>query len=314
MAGVKSNRRRKRTFNERASFTWQQMKASRQLYILVLPFFILFFTFTVLPVVASILISFTHFNMTEFPQFVGWHNYIRLFVDDDVFLIALRNTFLFAAFTGPLSYLLCFVFAWMINELSPKFRAIMTLVFYAPSISGNVYFIWAILFSPDAHGYANSLLMRLGLIYEPVRWLLDPAFILPVLILVQLWLSLGVGFLAFIAGLQGIDRTQYEAGAVDGIRNRWQELWYITLPNMKSILMFGAVIQITASFAVADVATSLAGFPSVEYAAHTVVTHMMDFGTIRFEMGYASAIATLLFLAMIGTNLLIKKLLSKVGE
>ena len=306
--------RYKGTFRERVSFNWQQMKASRQLYVLLLPYFILFTMFTVLPVLASLVISFTHFNMAEMPQFVGWRNYIRLLVDDDVFLIAVRNTFLFAAFTGPLSYLLCFVFAWMINELSPRFRAFMTLVFYAPSISGNVFFIWAILFSPDAHGYANNLLMRMGIIYEPIRWLLDPAYILPVLILVQLWLSLGVGFLAFIAGLQGIDKTQYEAGAVDGIRNRWQELWYITLPNMKSILIFGAVIQITASFAVADVATSLAGFPSVEYAAHTVVTHMMDFGMIRFEMGYASAIATILFLTMIVTNLLIRKLISRVGE
>jgi len=270
--------------------------------------------FTIIPVLASMVISLTDFNMAEMPSFVGWRNYIRLLVDDEVFIIAIRNTFLFAAFTGPISYLLCFVFAWMINELSPKLRAVMTLAFYAPSISGNVFFIWSILFSPDAHGYANSLLIRMGIIYEPIRWLRDPAYILPVLILVQLWLSLGVGFLAFIAGLQGIDRTQYEAGAVDGIRNRWQELWYITLPNMKSILMFGAVIQITASFAVADVATQLAGFPSVEYAAHTVVTHMMDFGFIRFEMGYASAIATLLFGTMILTNLLIKKLISRVGE
>lgn len=306
--------KRKRSFKERSSFTWQQMKSSRQLYILILPYFVLFAMFTIIPVLASMVISLTDFNMAEMPSFVGWRNYIRLLVDDEVFIIAIRNTFLFAAFTGPISYLLCFVFAWMINELSPKLRAVMTLAFYAPSISGNVFFIWSILFSPDAHGYANSLLIRMGIIYEPIRWLRDPAYILPVLILVQLWLSLGVGFLAFIAGLQGIDRTQYEAGAVDGIRNRWQELWYITLPNMKSILMFGAVIQITASFAVADVATQLAGFPSVEYAAHTVVTHMMDFGFIRFEMGYASAIATLLFGTMILTNLLIKKLISRVGE
>jgi len=176
------------SLRESAGLNWQEMKAHKQLYILVMPYFILFTLFTIIPVIASIVISFTYFNMAEPPSFIGWHNYVRLFVDDDIFLIAIQNTFLFAAFTGPLSYILCFIFAWMINELSPKFRAIMTLFFYAPSISGNVYFIWSILFSPDAHGYANSLLMRFGFIYEPIRWLRDPAYILPVLIVVQLWL------------------------------------------------------------------------------------------------------------------------------
>ena len=121
-------------------------------------------------------------------------------------------------------------------------------------------------------------------------------------------------FLAFIAGLQTVDRSLYEAGAVDGVKNRWQELWYITLPSMRPQLMFGAVIQITTSLAVADVSIYLAGFPSVNYAGHTIVTHLIDFGTIRFEMGYASALATILFIMMLGTNLIVQKLLRKVGE
>ena len=156
--------------------------------------------------------------------------------------------------------------------------------------------------------------MKIGLVYEPIQWLQDPKYILAIVMLVQLWLSLGTSFLAFIAGLQTIDRTLYEAGAIDGIRNRWQELWFITLPSMKPQLLFGAVIQITTSFAVADVSMAFAGFPSVQYAAHTIVTHLIDYGTIRFEMGYASAIATILFLIMMTTNLIIQKLLRKVGE
>lgn len=298
----------------RLSLLWQQIKAARHSYFLMAPYMALFFLFTVVPVVISILLSFTYFNMLEFPKFIGWQNYVRLFLEDDVFLIAIKNTILFAIITGPISYIACFVFAWIINELPPRLRAFMTLVFYAPSISGNVYFIWLMIFSGDRYGIANGLLIKLGVILEPILWLKTEAYVMPIIILVQLWLSLGTGFLAFIAGLQTVDRTLYEAGAVDGIRNRWQELWYITLPSMRPQLMFGAVIQLTASFAVADVSIALAGFPSVNYAAETVVTHLIDFGTNRFEMGYASAIATVLFLLMVGTNLLVQKLMRRVGE
>ncbi|WP_234340314.1 carbohydrate ABC transporter permease [Gorillibacterium timonense] len=290
------------------------MKVNKHSYALMAPYMILFSIFTVLPVIISIILSFTYFNMLEFPRFIGWQNYTRLFLEDDVFIIALKNTLLLAIITGPVSYIACFVFAWIINELSPKLRALMTLIFYAPSISGNVFFIWLIIFSGDRYGIANGFLIKYGFILEPILWLKTEGYILPIIIIVQLWLSLGTGFLAFIAGLQTVDRTLYEAGAVDGIKNRWQELWFITLPSMRPQLMFGAVIQLTASFAVADVSIALAGFPSVNYAGETIVTHLIDFGTTRFEMGYASAIATVLFLLMVGTNILVQKLLRKVGE
>ncbi|KRG09332.1 carbohydrate ABC transporter permease [Lederbergia galactosidilytica] len=291
-----------------------KVKRDKHYYILMAPYMIIFFAFTVIPVVISLGLSFFYFNMLEFPRFVGWQNYSRLFLNDDIFLISLKNTFLFAAITGPVSYIACFIFAWIINELSPKIRAFMTLIFYAPSISGNIFFIWLIVFSGDSYGYLNGILMKLGFILEPIQWLSDEKYILTIVIIVQLWLSLGTSFLAFIAGLQTIDKTLIEAGAVDGIKNRWQELWFITLPSMRPQLMFGAVLQITQSFAVADIAIALAGFPSVNYAAHTIVTHLMDYGTIRFEMGYSSAIATVLFSLMIGTNLLTQKLLRKIGE
>lgn len=290
------------------------MYLHRHSYALMAPYMILFFLFTVVPVVMSFLLSFFYFNMLEFPRFIGWDNYARLFLADDVFMIALKNTLFFAVITGPVSYIACFIFAWIINELSPKVRAIMTLVFYAPSISGNVFFIWLIVFSGDSYGYLNGFLMRLGFILEPIQWLNDERYVLSIVILVQLWMSLGTSFLAFIAGLQNLDKSLIEAGAVDGIKNRWQELWFIVLPAMRPMLMFGAVMQITQAFAVADIAMALAGFPSVNYAAHTIVTHLIDYGTIRFEMGYASAIATFLFLLMVGTNKLTQRLLRKIGE
>ncbi len=291
----------------------RDFKRSRDLYVLLAPYFLLFFLFTVLPVAISLIFSFTYFNMLEFPKWAGWENYRRLFFEDDVFLIAIKNTIMFAVITGPLGYLGSFVFAWLVNELKPKVRSVMTLIIYAPSISGGAYIIWRLIFSGDMYGYANAFLIRWGIILEPIQWLQNPDYIPFIIILVQLWLSLGVSFLAFIAGLQGVDRTLYEAGAVDGIKNRWQELWYITLPSIKPQLMFSAVIQITASLAIAEVAMNIAGFPSVEYAGHTIVTHLIDVGNLRFEMGYASAIATILFVMMLGSNLIVQKLLRRVG-
>ena len=292
----------------------REIFVKRQYYYLVAPYTILFFIFTVVPVLMSLVLSFTYFNLLEFPTFVGWDNYKSLFVDDKVFMIALKNTAILSVITGPVSYIMAFVFAWLINELKPLLRSFMTLIFYAPSISGNVYLVWKLIFSSDNYGYANSMLMELNIIQEPITWLQDPDYIIWILIIVQLWMSLGVSFLSFIAGLQGVNKEYYEAGAIDGIKSRWQELWYITLPQMKSQLMFGAVMQITSSLAIAEVSINIAGFPSIEYAGHTIITHLMDYGNTRMEMGYASAIATILFLIMILANLLVRKILRRVGS
>ena len=291
-----------------------EMKRSMPSYIMIAPYFILFTLFTILPVLASMVLSFTDFNMLEWPEFTGWTNYIRLLVNDDLFILALKNTLLFAVITGPVSYLMCLLFAWIINEFSGKLRAFLTLIFYAPSICGNAYMIWQIILTGDRYGFLNGILLDLDIINEAIVWMKTEKYVLPMLIVVQLWLSLGTGFLSFIAGLQTVDKTLYEAGVLDGIKNRWQELWYITLPAMKPQLMFGAVMQITQSFAIADISIQLAGNPSVNYAGATVVTHLLDYGTVRFEMGYASAIATILFLLMVGTNKLVQRLLRRVGE
>ncbi|MCD4827585.1 MAG: sugar ABC transporter permease [Acholeplasmataceae bacterium] len=293
---------------------WKDIKKSKHNYVLMAPYVILFLTFTIIPVFMSLGISFTYFNLLESPRFIGLDNYTKLLLEDDVFIIALKNTLILAVVTGPVSYLLAFLFAWLINELKPKLRAFMTLIFYAPSISGNAFLIWLLIFSGDVHGYANAILMNLGFIDNPILWLKNPDYMLFVIILVQLWLSLGVSFLAFIAGLQSVDKTLYEAGAIDGIRNRWQELWFITLPSMKPQLLFGAVMQITTSLAIAEVSMQLVGFPSIQYAGHTIVTHLIDYGSTRFDLGYASAIATLLFLIMMTTNIVVRSILRKVGE
>ena len=291
----------------------KKAKRSKMCYAFLAPYAILFTLFYILPVATSIFFSFTYYNILESPRFIGLQNYVNLLLQDDIFLIGVKNTFLIAVITGPLGYMASFLFAWLINELPRWIRTIAVVIFYAPSIAGNLFMIFTIFFRGDTYGYINALLMDLGIIDAPILWLINPKYMLPICMVVILWMSLGTGFLSFVAGLQGVDRAQFEAGYMDGVRNRWQELWYITLPNMKPMLMFGAVMTITQSFGVCDVTMNLCGYPSTDYAARTVVTHLFDYGFFRFEMGYASAIATMLFLVMILCNKAIQSLLRRVG-
>ena len=292
----------------------KEMKRNKVAYVMIAPYVLVFTLFTVVPVVLSFIISFTDFNMLQFPNFVGLENYINLFFADDVFLIAAKNTLIFAVIVGPVSYLMSFLVAWFINELSPKIRSVVTLIFYAPASSGQVYMIWGTLFSADSQGWVNATLLELGMIDSAISWFKNANYVMPLCIVVALWTSLGTSFLSFIAGLQGVDRSMYEAGAVDGVKNRWQELWYITLPSMKPQLMFGAIMAITGAFGFGGVVTALAGLPSVDYAAHTIMNHLEDYGGARYEIGYSSAIAVVLFLVMIGANMVVKKVISKVGS
>ena len=275
---------------------------------------ILFFIFTVLPVLFAVAFSFTSFNVLESPEWVGADNYFRLFFKDSVFLTGVKNTVFLAVILGPGGYIFSLLCAWFINELPPKPRALVTLVFYAPSISGNVYLIWSVMFSGDQYGYVNSLLTKIGLIQKPIQFLQDTKYIMPIVIIVSLWVSLGTGFLSLIAAFQGIDKSYYEAGAIDGIKNRYQELWFITLPLIRPQMLFSAVMSITSAFNVGTVITALCGYPTTDYAGHTIMNHLTDYGLERFEMGYACAVAVVLFCMMVGANLLAKHMIAKVGE
>ncbi len=297
-----------------AGIALKKAKKSKMCYAFLAPYAILFTVFYILPVITSIFYSFTYYNIMESPRFIGLDNYINLILQDDIFLTGVKNTFVIAIITGPLGYIASFLFAWLINELPRWVRAVAVVVFYAPSIAGNsLLIIISVFFRGDAYGYANAFLQNLGIINAPLLWLTDPKYMLPICMVVILWMSLGTGFLSFVAGLQGVDRSQYEAGYMDGVKNRWQELWFITLPNMKPMLMFGAVMAITQAFNVCDVTKTLCGYPSTDYAARTVVTHLFDYGYSRFEMGYASAIATMLFVVMILCNKVIQSMLRRVG-
>ena len=291
----------------------QQISSNWQMYVMLFPFMFFFFLFTVWPVIASIFVSFTEYNVLEAPRFVGLNNYRRLFLEDDIFKKAIGNTLVFAVVTGPLGYLISFFTSWIINEFGRFTKALLTFIFYVPSISGTVYTIWGLIFDSDIYGYANSFLIRLGIIDDPINWLTNEQYILLLIIVVQLWMSMGVGFLAMRAGFATTDNQYYEAGAIDGIRNRWQELWYITIPMMAPHLTTAAVLQITAMFQNAAVSETLAGNPSTNYAGHLLMNHFNDYSGVRLERGYASAIAVFLFLFIFIINRIIMKKLRKVG-
>lgn len=290
------------------------MRKNWQLYVLLAPFFILFVIMNVLPVLSSMILSFFNYDMVSMPSFSFVDNYMRMFVQDDIFLTVLKNTIVLAVIVGPLGFLLSFVLAWMINEFKPAVRTLLSFMFYAPALIGNGLFIWQIMFNSDSYGYMNSLLLSLGLITAPIQWLSNESTIIPIVVIVQLWQSMGVSFLANISGLQNINQELFEAGSVDGIKNRWQELWYITLPGMSHMLLFSAVMQIASAFSISGVITMLAGYPTVGYSADTIVSYLSDVGTVKYEMGYASALSVVLFLLMVGTRQLIAKLLNRVGQ
>ena len=270
---------------------------------------ILFVFFTLIPILMAVVISFTNFDMVQAPRFIGFSNYMRMFLDDDIFVKAFSNTMLFAIITGPVGYILSFVVAWFINDMGRLLKNILTFLFYSPSLIGSAYLMWMYLFSNDSYGILNSFLINWGFIHAPIQWLNDPNYNFYVVIVVVLWMGMGTGFLSFVAGFKQLNRSYFEAAAIDGIRNRWQEFIYVTIPTMGPQLLFGAVMQISASFSAGRICIELAGNPSTDYSASTLITHIIDYGTQRYEMGYASAIATVLFAAMLLCNQLIRRIL-----
>ena len=285
-----------------------------QAALMMSPFLIMFFVFTVLPIAASMVLSFFSYDMINRFKFIVFYNYLRMFASDEIFPLVLKNTMLFAIITGPLGFLLSFVLAWFVNEFSPKIRTLLSFMFYAPSLVGNAVYIWQVAFSGDSYGYINSLLLSFGIITEPILWLNNSSYVFTIVVIVQLWQSMGISFLANISGLQNVNQEIYEVGAIDGIKNRWQELWYITLPMMKNMLLFSAVMSIQSSFSAGAISQVLAGYPSVEYSADMLVQYMADVGTVKYEMGYASAMAVILFLLMIVARTLFVKALDRTGK
>ena len=190
------------------------LKERWQIYLLIGPFLILFVLMTVLPILSSVVLSFFNYDMVSPLSFSGVENYLRMFIQDDIFWIILKNTFILAILTGPTGFLLSFVLAWMINEFNQGLRTLLSFMFYVPSLVGNALYVWTVIFSSDSYGYMNSILLSLRLITQPKQWFSDSALIVPIVVMIQLWMSMGISFLSNISGLQNINPELFEAGAV----------------------------------------------------------------------------------------------------
>jgi len=306
---------KKRFFNveKRFGYTMHEMYVNRISYFLLAPFAILFLIFLVAPTVASLYLSFTYYNVLQPPRFIGWSNFSHLLVDDELFITSLRNTLYFAIVTGPVGYVLSYFFAWLIHQVPRKIRTVYTTVLFIPSLTSGVAMsvVWLVIFANDSKGYLNSILFKLGLIYDPIQWLQNVNYIMPVIIFISLWQSLGVGFLSFVAGFDNVDTELYDAGAVDGITTKFQRLIYIDIPSTMPQLLFSAILQVTGSFRVGEISSSVAGFPSPSDAGLTVVLHLKDYAVTRYELGYASAIAIVLFLMIFGLGRVCFKVLGE---
>lgn len=273
-------------------------REARSAYLFLAPYLILFLVFIVIPMGLAIMLSFTDFDSVNFPTWVGLKNYISLFTSDAVFMqYVVPNTLKFSLIAGPLGYILSFLMAWMLAQVPKRSRTVLALVLYSPSMTSGVAMtvIWKVLFNGDQTGYLNSLLLSWGLIREPVQWLQSTEWLMPVMIVVTLWSSMGVGFLSMLAGILNINQELYEAGYIDGVRNRFQEIIHITIPSLKPQMLFGAVMAVVNTFQAGAIGVTLSGSnPTPQYAGQLVLNHIEDYGFLRYEMGYASAISVVL--------------------
>ncbi len=263
------------------------------------PYAVIFLIFILVPVILAVILSFTNFNAIQFPSFVGFLNYITLITSDEVFMqFVLPNTVVYAVVVGIGGYILSFVLAWALCNLTKGPRTIFALILYSPSMTVGVAMtvLWKVIFSGDQTGLLNSWLISLGLINEPIIWLVDVRYLLPIVIVIGLWSSMGIGFLSMIAGILNSDEELYEAAAIDGIKNRFQEMIYITVPQMKPQMLFAAVMAVVGAFQNGLISTQLTGNPSPGYAAQLIVNHIEDYGFLRYEMGYAAAVSVVLLL------------------
>lgn len=268
--------------------------------ILLFPYAFLFVLFIIIPAVSAVCLSFTYFNTLELPRFIGLDNYIRLFTDDDVFMQkVVPNTIIYTIIVGIGGYLLSFFLAWTLSQLTKLPRTILAIIIYSPSLTGGVLLttVWSVIFNGDKSGYLNYILLKLGMINQPVLWLQSDKYLLIIMIIVTLWSSMGIGFLAILAGILNINEELYEAARIDGVRNRFQEIIYVTIPAAKPQMLFGAVMAIVSTFSSSGIGVALSGSnPTPNYAGQLIGTHIEDYGFIRYEMGYAAAVSVILLI------------------
>lgn len=285
---------------------------SKYAIVFMLPYMLLFGVFILLPILLAVAMSFTYFDGVQTPTFAGFANYINLLTQDRVLMEhVLPNTIWIALICGPVSLALQFILAWMLAHIPHKSRTVLSLIFYSPSMTSGITMaaIWKVLFSGDRLGTINGILLNWGIIDSPIQFLQSTTYILPLMVVITLWSSMGVGFLSILAGIINNDQEIYEAAYVDGLKNNFQEMIYITIPSMKPAMLFATVMAIVNTFSVGQVGVDLTGSnPTPQYAGQTFVTHISDYGLSQYEMGYAAALSVVLILIIFAVSKIANKL------
>jgi multiple sugar transport system permease protein len=248
-------------------------------------------------------------------RFNGIDNYLYILTEDEIFMkTILPKTLFFSFIVGPCGFMLSFMLALFLSQITPKMRTFLALIIYSPSMTAGVAIavVWKIIFSGNEQGLTNSLLLRLSLINEPLQLLLNPDYLMPIMILVSIWRSMGVGFLAILAGLLNVNKDLYEAAYIDGLRNRFQEIFYITIPSIKKQMMFSAVMSIVGTFSAGAIGVALSGAnPTPQNSGQMIINHIEDYGILRSEMGVAAALSVLLLLLILGFSKFFQKILKE---
>jgi multiple sugar transport system permease protein len=275
----------------------------------IAPWIIGFAWFQLFPIAASFYYSFTSYNMMQPPRFVGMENYSRLFTEDALFRKSLANTAVYTVFSVPLGLIVAFIFALLLNREIPG-RALFRALFYFPAVIPSVAtaILWIMLLNTQG-GLVNNVLKTLGL--SPKPWLTSPDWTMPSLILLSLW-GVGPSVVIFLAGLQGVSRELYEAARLDGA-GPFRLIRDVTIPMMSPVILFNLVtgtiyaLQVFAQpFILFGSRSGNPGGPLNSVLMYSVQLYTVAFN--QFQMGYAAAMAWVLFVMIFGLSLLTMRL------
>jgi multiple sugar transport system permease protein len=268
-----------------------------------LPWIIGFTVFIAYPILASLYFSFCSYDAIRPPHWVGWRNYMELFTQDDVFWKSLRNTLYMIVFGLPLMLATSLGLAILLNQ-KVKGIALYRTLFYLPSITPVVAssILWMWILNPDI-GLINIVLGRLGVAHPP-GWLTDPAWAKPALILMSLW-SAGGGMVIYLAALQDVPESLYEAASLDGA-GAWHKFLHVTMPMISPVILFNVIIGLIGFFQYftqAYIMTNGGPEDSTDFYA----LHLFNRAFLDFQMGAASAMAWILFLVTLLAALVVFK-------
>ncbi len=271
----------------------------------------LFFIFQLAPVFISFFLSFTHYDVVHPPRFAGLANYKNILFNDPLFWKAIGNTVLYVIGVVPIGICMSLLLAVAIDQ-KIKFKNFFKSIFFLPTVTAivAVSVIWKWLYAGAKYGLFNHLIMKLG--FQPIDWLTSPTWTLPSIMIMSIWAGVGYNMILFLAGLQTIPQVMYEAAEIDGA-GFWRKFFHVTLPLLKPTIVFVGMMSFIFSFQVFEqvyiMTGGQGGIGGVLNSGLTIVAYLYDKGFQQFQMGYASALAYIIFLCIFMLTMVNKRLM-----